>query len=309
MAGCCCSGRGLEVKRGVDYKQQYFPADGSIQIWDLETSKKIDTLPGHTGDVVSLAMSADSKRLFSASAYNGITFGKHDDTIKIWDRETGKEIRTLRGYSGGVITLLPSKDGKRLIVGCSDNTIRVWDVATGEQTQQLRWVAAGGHEGLLFPMALSDDATLLFAGGNDTKIKAWDLTTGTEISTFEGHTGHVLSLALSADGQRLISGSFDKTIKVWNVQTAQEMLTLRGHRGDVGCLALSRDDRRLFSGGGFFLEDDAIKLWDLTTGKEILTLPAHPGVARLSLSSQRLVSLGRDGIVKFWELDYDNQTR
>jgi WD40 repeat protein len=50
--------------------------DGTIKVWDLETSKQTLTLHGHTGQVNSLTMSPCGKRLYSGSG---------DETIKVWD--------------------------------------------------------------------------------------------------------------------------------------------------------------------------------------------------------------------------------
>jgi hypothetical protein len=64
--------------------------------------------------VSSLALSVDGKRLFS---------GSEDRTIKVWDLEAGKEILTLRGHTGEVLSLPLSGYGKRLVSGSQDKTI------------------------------------------------------------------------------------------------------------------------------------------------------------------------------------------
>jgi WD40 repeat protein len=53
----------------------------TIKVWNLEVGKETLTLRGHTGRVLSLALSPDGKRLFSGSA---------DHTIKVWDFDAGK---------------------------------------------------------------------------------------------------------------------------------------------------------------------------------------------------------------------------
>ncbi|MFP3040759.1 caspase family protein [Treponema primitia] len=52
------------------------------------------TLSGHSGGVGSAAYSPDGRRIVSASG---------DKTMKIWDAETGREIRTLSGHSHRMI--------------------------------------------------------------------------------------------------------------------------------------------------------------------------------------------------------------
>src|SRR5437868_14313467 len=66
------------------------------------------TLQGHTGEVVSVAFSPDSKTLASAS---------YDGTLKLWEVATGKELATLGEYKGCLGCVAFSPDGKDLASG------------------------------------------------------------------------------------------------------------------------------------------------------------------------------------------------
>ena len=66
------------------------------------------TLKGHTGAVVAVAFSPDSKTLASAS---------YDGTLKLWDMTTGKERATLGEYKGCLGCVAFSPDGKTLASG------------------------------------------------------------------------------------------------------------------------------------------------------------------------------------------------
>jgi len=63
----------------------YAPYD--ILLWNAQTGARQKLLKGHSNWVVSLAFSADSKRLIS---------GAGDSTARVWDTENGKEIGRLR---------------------------------------------------------------------------------------------------------------------------------------------------------------------------------------------------------------------
>ena len=65
-------------------------SDKAIRIWNINTTKNINTLMGHTDFVYSLAMLANG---FLAS-------GSGDTTIKIWNYSTGSLITTLYGHKG-----------------------------------------------------------------------------------------------------------------------------------------------------------------------------------------------------------------
>jgi WD40 repeat protein len=57
---------------------------------------------GHSNAIHSAAFSPDGRRIVSAS---------QDSTVKVWDAETGMEVRTFSGHTGNVNSAAFSPDG------------------------------------------------------------------------------------------------------------------------------------------------------------------------------------------------------
>ena len=119
---------------------------------------------GHTGDISSIAYSPDGKLVAS---------GSFDNTIKLWDVETGKELRTFYGHTGKVMSVAFSPDGKLLASGGSDFVIRLWDVSTGKQAKVLEY-----HSNSVNAVRFSPDGKTIVSGSDDQTVKIWDVATG-----------------------------------------------------------------------------------------------------------------------------------
>lgn len=91
--------------------------------------------------MASAAFSPDGRRLLSASG---------DQTLRLWDAETGPEIRSFAGHQSAVASVAFSPDGQRLLSGSHDGTLRLWD---GESGQQLRCCWANGERWFSLDMA------------------------------------------------------------------------------------------------------------------------------------------------------------
>jgi WD40 repeat protein len=58
--------------------------------------------------------------------------GSDDNTLRVWDLETGQELRTLEGHTDTVSAVALTYDGRRAVSGSWDNTLRVWDLKDGK---------------------------------------------------------------------------------------------------------------------------------------------------------------------------------
>ena len=70
-----------------------------------------------------MALSGDERFAISAS---------EDNTLKVWELASGRELRTLRGHSGEVYAVAMTMDGKRAVSASDDKTLKVWKLETGE---------------------------------------------------------------------------------------------------------------------------------------------------------------------------------
>jgi WD40 repeat protein len=245
-----------------------------------------NTLGGHANSVNAVSFSPDGKLLGSGSA---------DNTVKLWDTTTGKEIKTLTGHTNAVFAVSFSPNGKLLASGSFDQTVKLWDITTGKEIKIFT-----GHTDNVVGVSFSPNGKLLASAGADKIVKLWDISTGKEIKTFTGHTSSVLSASFSPDGKLLASASLDKTVKLWDTTTGKQIKTLTGHTARVCGVSFSPNGKLVTSGSA----DKTVKLWDISTGKEIKTLTGHTDeIWRVSFSpdGKLVASASFDKTVKLWD--------
>jgi WD40 repeat protein len=265
--------------------------------------------PNHTTRAYSVDFSRDGKILASAS---------WDGTIKLWNTESGRELRTLAGHGWGVYKAVFSPDGKQLASASRDGTVKIWNVATGTNTQTL--VA---DSFAVKSVAWSQDGRLLASSGNEGVVKLWDAASGHELRALkhtwrEGRPGLVICVLFSPDGKTLAARNWDRTVSLWEVGTGRELLTLAVVDAfpAISSFAFSHDGQLIAAAD----EGTKVKFWDVTSGQLVRTLVSPPvagiTVQMVSLAFRpdgRLLATGEvriddahkeyKGVVKLWDLD------
>jgi WD40 repeat protein len=248
--------------------------DQTVRLWNTATEHCVQTLRGHSNRVWSVAFnplmgngqfagegnSADEVTLASGSA---------DRTIKLWNWQTGRCLKTLQGHSSWVWSVAFHPQGQRLASGSYDRTVKLWDVEAGKCVHTLE-----EHTAPVVSVAFSPSGEELASSSFDATIKLWNVSTGHCLKTFQGHSNSVWQVNFSPDGEYLVSCSFDQTIKLWDIQTGECLQTFEGHTGAVVTVIYSPEGQHLISGGF----DQTIRCWEIATGQCIQVLKGHTGL-------------------------------
>ena len=160
----------------------------------------VGTLEGHTDPVYAIAWSPDGKTLATAG---------FDNTVRLWDAATRKEIKKYEGHSKLVLAVAIAPDGKHILSGSQDNTAKIWDYPTSGPVKTF-----AGHPAAIEALAIKPDGKQ-FAAAAGKSVKVWDLNSGTVIKDLEGHAGDVSSVAWRGDGGQLATGDKANTIRLW----------------------------------------------------------------------------------------------
>ncbi|MHC5543300.1 WD40 repeat domain-containing protein, partial [Singulisphaera rosea] len=103
----------------------------------------VGTLDGHSDPVYTIAWSPDGKTLVT---------GGFDNTVRLWDAATRKELKKFEGHTNLVLTVAPSPDGKRILSGSLDKTAKVWQVPGAGASKELT-----GHSAAVHALAVKPD--------------------------------------------------------------------------------------------------------------------------------------------------------
>ncbi|MDV2992565.1 MAG: Tol-Pal system protein TolB [Chroococcidiopsis sp. SAG 2025] len=112
--------------------------DRTVKLWDLDRGKCVKILTGHTNWVFAIAFSPDGCAVSAAMPKGLIASASHDQTVRIWDVNTGECLHICIGHTHLVSSVAFSSDGQVVASGSQDQTVRIWDVNTGKCMRILR---------------------------------------------------------------------------------------------------------------------------------------------------------------------------
>ena len=164
-------------------------AGSSAKLWDVSTGNEVRTFQGEEGRVSGteyvhlVTFSPDGQWL----ATDGGDF--YDHTIKLWELETGRQVRTFAGHPSSVTSVVFSPDGRWLASQGGRGHLVVWEVGSGRMAPPIAAleVPDGWEDGPWQDEGLdfSPDGRWL-AVAHKRGVKLFDVTTGNLVRTFHG---------------------------------------------------------------------------------------------------------------------------
>jgi hypothetical protein len=215
----------------------------------------------------------------------------HRNDIRIWDVQTGTEIKQIKSTStGGVGAALFPNNWLAAIV--HRKNISIWNLASGKRFKNfdlsymsgLVFLPDGnkalsysddkrvrlmdlstGQDGLIRVAVFTTDGRTLLTGCDAGTLQLWDATSGNMRGRFSKHDYWIYDAAFLPGETRILSASRDGTVKLWDVASKKEIRTFTGHSGGISSAHISSRGTFFISGG----DDGTARLWDITTGQEI----------------------------------------
>lgn len=287
--------------------------EGNVCAWYTKNGELLGTYKGHNGVVWSLDVSSDSRRLAT---------GGGDNTIRIWDVYTGKELHSLTqrnsvrhvSFSIGNGYLLVITDHRmhflcQLLVYKVNPDGRMDEEPVCQiELQPPRIVAA--EWGPLNQFIL--------AGHEDGTLSVWDWKNKEKINSIAGaHDKAITGLQMSVDKNYFVTSSKDQRAKLWETHTLKHLKTYETDK-PVNSASISPLKDHVLLGGG--QEASMVTTTSARQGKfevnffhkifeeEIGRVKGHFGpinTVAFAPSGRGFASGGEDGYVRLHHFDED----
>jgi WD40 repeat protein len=261
--------------------------DGAVGLFD-RVSSEVHLLGYHDHLVNRVTVNAAGTQAATSSS---------DYNIILWDLDTMRPIRTLRGHSDdvedfafidhrtgasvsrdwrvllwdletGAVTRILDRHQKdvlsvsyhngKLFTSGDDMTLRVWDVQTGEQLTV--W---GPFESETDTSAIDPLRGRAVLGCDDGYLRIFDITTGDTISEIHAHCSGIKKVAVCPETGDIVSAAYDQKIIIWDGNDLKKRVQLES-RPALWERSINWSDATAILAGTF---DGTVLVWDASTGK------------------------------------------
>ncbi|KAK9293293.1 hypothetical protein L1049_021285 [Liquidambar formosana] len=189
--------------------------EGSLQLWNISTKKKIYEFKGWKSPVCCCVPSP---------ALDVVAVGCADGKIHIHNIRYDEEIVTFTHSTRGAVTTLSfSTDGQPLLAsGGSSGVISIWNL----EKRRLQTVIREAHDSSITSLHFLANEPVLMSSSVDNSIKMWIFDTADgdpRLLRFRsGHSAPPLCIRFYANGRHILSAGQDRAFRLFSVIQDQQ---------------------------------------------------------------------------------------
>jgi len=254
----------------------------SLLAWHLQSGELVGRLDDPDGNIAILALTADERRVICSfgqgrlrvwNIETGETWALTDDQgkvplvvvedrlvaacspsneINVWDLDTGRLLRVLRGHAASVTKLVPAGPN-RLVSASDDDTVRVWDISpTTLRHEEQRHVKGST------PKLTPDGRGLTL---NDRNLRVWNMEEGSCQHTLE-HRAEVKECVCTPSGFAVTYAN-DDAVWVWDLKSGANVHRLP-HPAPITSLRLASAEHVYTTS-----TDGTLRVWNVARGERV----------------------------------------
>ena len=286
-----------------------------VQLWSVDTGKKVLSIKKLSGVPAAIAFSPDNKQVAVASIKGRMPDGESE--ITLWEVSTGKQLNRLVGRNDAVTCLQFAGNGQALLLGSlqyeaagATGTVKMWEL------NRNRLARFNVHEGeaVSWLMLLPAQYGALLQSGTEVELRdsrTWKVTHSfepTQAGDAESmrHSRFLLSakraaaVSFSRDGTTVSAQIPGEGIRRWDARTGGTKDAIAGERLPESIVAVSPN-------GDFIAEltGEEIRVTDRANhSNKLLPLRLADPTLPVALSDdgRNLISADESGSIQVWDL-------
>ena len=213
--------------------------DNVCSIFNLQSEdgnvKLSQELIGH-GGYLSCCRFIDDNQILTSSG---------DQTLGLWDINTGKQITEFAGHTADVMALSLSSNNQSFVSGSCDFSAKLWDIREGSCKQTFQ-----GHESDINSVKFFPNDNAFATGSDDATIRLFDIRADQELAMYSHDSilCGVTSVDFSKSGRLIIGGYDDCNCNIWDSMRVEHVGQISAHENRVSCVGVNADGSAICTG-------------------------------------------------------------
>lgn len=278
---------------------------GDVQEWliDADIPEELFVFDFHRASITDIDFSPNGEQVLFASL---------DDSISIWDYESGEFYIDLQAHTDDVNGAAFIDNQTIFSVGRDRNMI-IWDVFSGNPTSTMT-----AHSAIPTVAAVTYDGRIGITGASNGNGIVWDLASDTLVERYISDHHLVRSNAVHPSGQILAAGLENGDLIIWNSGSKAEIAHIEeAHGGLIYDILFTPNGEFLLTAG----VDCVIHMWDsnfdlhqtlgngcLQDGETVGHTSLIPDID-INQEGTHLLSGSQDSDIILWDLATGDSTR